>query len=76
MASTSSIAASAPASRGTGASTATEIEECDGSNLRGRRVPPKETAYTASWPGLEAISDQRVMIDFPSQLPEHLSRPG
>ncbi|MFF0778147.1 DUF6928 family protein [Streptomyces sp. NPDC003720] len=32
--------------------------------------PPRATC--PSWPGLEIIGDQRVMIDFPSQLPEHL----
>ncbi|MFJ4472301.1 DUF6928 family protein [Streptomyces sp. NPDC089424] len=34
--------------------------------------PPTGTAYAASWPGVDVIGDQRVMIDAPSQLPEHL----
>ncbi|WP_329160812.1 hypothetical protein OHB49_15095 [Streptomyces sp. NBC_01717] len=49
-----------------------EIEECDGSNLWDGVYPPKGTAYAASWPGVEVIGDQSVMIDAPSQLPEHL----
>lgn len=49
-----------------------EIEECDGSNLCDGVYPPEGTAYAASWPGVEVIGDQRVMIDFPSELPEHL----
>ncbi|MDX3641956.1 DUF6928 family protein [Streptomyces sp. MB09-02B] len=49
-----------------------EIEESEGSTLWDGVYPPEGTAYAASWPGLEVIGDQRVMIDFPSQLPEHL----
>lgn len=49
-----------------------EIEECEGSNLWDGVYPPKGTAYAASWPGVEVIGDQRVMIEAPSQLPEHL----
>ncbi|WP_306190328.1 MULTISPECIES: hypothetical protein [unclassified Streptomyces] len=49
-----------------------EIEECEGSNLYDGVYPPKGTVYAASWPGAEVIGDQRVMIDAPSQLPEHL----
>jgi hypothetical protein len=49
-----------------------EIEESAGSTLWDGLYPPKGTAYAASWPGVEVIGDQRVMIDFPSQLPEHL----
>ncbi|MFF0111414.1 DUF6928 family protein [Streptomyces prasinus] len=49
-----------------------EIEQCEGSNLWDGVYPPKGTAYAASWPGVEVIGDQRVMIDVPSQLPEHL----
>ncbi|MFJ3666985.1 DUF6928 family protein [Streptomyces sp. NPDC090106] len=49
-----------------------EIEECDGSTLSDGVYPPKSIAYAASWPGVEVIGDQRVMIDRPSELPEHL----
>lgn len=49
-----------------------EIEPCEGIDLSDGVYPPKGTAYAASWPGVDVIGDQRVMIDFPSQLPEHL----
>lgn len=49
-----------------------EIEECGGSDLWDGVYPPKGTAYAASWPGVDVIGDQRVMIDAPSQLPGHL----
>lgn len=49
-----------------------EIEGCDGSNLGDGMYPPKGTVYAASWPGVELIGEQNVMIDAPSQLPEHL----
>ncbi|MEV6289261.1 hypothetical protein AB0M41_02230 [Streptomyces sp. NPDC051896] len=49
-----------------------EIEECGGSNLWDGVYPPKGTTYAASWPGVDVIGDQRVMIDAPSELPEHL----
>ncbi|MFE2582419.1 DUF6928 family protein [Streptomyces sp. NPDC059378] len=49
-----------------------EIEECRGSNLGEGVYPPNGTAYAASWPGVDVIGDQRVMIDMPSQLPQHL----
>ncbi|MFG2954329.1 DUF6928 family protein [Streptomyces sp. NPDC048291] len=49
-----------------------EIEECEGSTLWDGVYPPKGTAYAASWPGVEVIGDQRVMIELPSRLPEHL----
>ncbi|SNX65867.1 hypothetical protein SAMN06272735_7707 [Streptomyces sp. TLI_55] len=32
----------------------------------------KGTACAASWPGVEVVADQRVMIDVPSRLAEHL----
>lgn len=49
-----------------------EIEDTDGSDLYEGVYPPDGTAYAGSWPGVEIICDQRVMIDFPSQLPRHL----
>lgn len=49
-----------------------EIEESADSTLGHGVYPPEGTAYAASWPGVEVIGDQRVMIDLPSQLPEHL----
>ncbi|MFJ5276670.1 DUF6928 family protein [Streptomyces parvulus] len=49
-----------------------EIAQCKGSNLRDGAYPPKGTVYAASWPGVEVIGDQEVMIDAPSRLPEHL----
>ncbi|MET9875647.1 hypothetical protein ABZZ36_13635 [Actinacidiphila glaucinigra] len=49
-----------------------EIEECEGSTLSDGVYPPSGTAYAASWPGVEVIADQRVMVDAPSQLTENL----
>ncbi len=49
-----------------------EIEECGGSTLWDGVYPPIGTVYAASWPGVEVIADQRVMINTPSQLPQHL----
>ncbi|MBD0844331.1 DUF6928 family protein [Streptomyces sp. TRM68416] len=49
-----------------------EIEECEGSNLWDGVYPSKGTVYAASWPGVEVIGDQSVMIDAPSELPGHL----
>ncbi|MFF4447867.1 DUF6928 family protein [Streptomyces sp. NPDC001502] len=49
-----------------------EIEGARGSVLGEGVYPPDGTTYAASWPGVEVICDQRVMIDLPSQLPEHL----
>ncbi|GAA5017531.1 DUF6928 family protein [Streptomyces siamensis] len=49
-----------------------EIAPREGRELWEGVCPPKGTAYAASWPDVEVIGDQRVMIDFPSQLPEHL----
>ncbi|WP_448322270.1 DUF6928 family protein [Streptomyces sp. CO7] len=49
-----------------------EIEPCDGRVLASGLYPPVGTVYAASWPGVEVIGDQRVMIDSPSQLPNHV----
>ncbi|MGW7645036.1 DUF6928 family protein [Streptomyces bobili] len=49
-----------------------EVEEREGSNLADGVYPPKGTVYAASWPGVEVIGDRGMMIDLPSQLPEHL----
>ncbi|MFF3414051.1 DUF6928 family protein [Streptomyces sp. NPDC002698] len=49
-----------------------EIEQLGGSPLAYCLYPPKGAAYAASWPGVEIVCDQRVMVDFPSRLPEHL----
>ncbi len=49
-----------------------EIEPSEGAELWDGVYPPKGTAYAASWPGVDVVGDQRVMIDLPSQLPEHL----
>ncbi|MFD9412901.1 DUF6928 family protein [Streptomyces sp. NPDC059989] len=49
-----------------------EIEKTGGSDLGGGAYPPDGTTYAASWPGVEVVCDRRVMIDFPSRLPEHL----
>jgi hypothetical protein len=38
----------------------------------GLLVYAKDAAYAASWPGAEVVADQRVMIDVPSRLAEHL----
>ncbi|MEU0370037.1 hypothetical protein ABZ070_07195 [Streptomyces sp. NPDC006283] len=49
-----------------------EIEESEGSDLYDGVYPPDGTTYAASWPGVDIVCDRRVMIDAPSQLPEHL----
>jgi hypothetical protein len=49
-----------------------EFEPCEGSALYEGTYPLDGTAYAASWPGVEIVCDRRVMIDAPSQLPEHL----
>ncbi|MEV4680911.1 DUF6928 family protein [Streptomyces kurssanovii] len=49
-----------------------DVEECEGSDLYEGVYPSDGTAYAASWPGVEIVCDRRVMIDYPSQLPEHL----
>ncbi|MDT7842104.1 DUF6928 family protein [Streptomyces justiciae] len=49
-----------------------EFETCEGGELWDGLYPPKGMAYAASWPGVEIVGDQRVMIDFPSRLAEHL----
>ncbi|MET7943357.1 hypothetical protein [Streptomyces sp. NPDC005302] len=49
-----------------------EIEQRAGSELGDGVYPPKGRAYAASWPDVEIVCDQRVMIDYPSQLPDYL----
>jgi hypothetical protein len=49
-----------------------EIEGCQGTSLWDGVYPPEGTVYAASWPGVDFIGDRRMMIDAPSQLPEHL----
>ncbi|MGW2831368.1 DUF6928 family protein [Streptomyces sp. NPDC001286] len=49
-----------------------EFEPCGDAELGDGVYPPKGTAYAARWPGVDVAGDQRVMIDFPSRLPEHL----
>ncbi|WP_101255331.1 DUF6928 family protein [Streptomyces barkulensis] len=49
-----------------------KIEEGTGSNLRDGVYPPDGRVYAACRPGLEIVCDREVMVDFPSQLPEHL----
>ncbi|MEV2193060.1 hypothetical protein AB0I02_19030 [Streptomyces phaeochromogenes] len=53
-----------------------EIEDSTGSSLSEGVYPPDGTAYAAGWPGVEVVCDRRVMIDCPSQLPEHLVAAG
>lgn len=53
-----------------------EIEDSTGSSLSDGVYPPDGTACAAAWPGVEVVCDRRVMIDFPSQLPEHLVAAG
>jgi hypothetical protein len=49
-----------------------ELEPCGDVELSDGVYPPNGTAYAARWPGVDVVGDQRVMIDFPSRLPEHL----
>ncbi|KPI22806.1 hypothetical protein OV320_1263 [Actinobacteria bacterium OV320] len=48
------------------------VEECEGSVLSDGLYPPEGMVYAACWPGVEVIGDRGMMIDLPSQLPEHL----
>ncbi|CAL9301685.1 DUF6928 family protein [Streptomyces sp. SudanB66_2053] len=48
-----------------------EIEQREGTSLWDGVYPPEGTVCAASWPGVEVIGDQEVMIDAPSQLPQH-----
>ncbi|MCQ9132655.1 hypothetical protein KMS84_17915 [Streptomyces sp. IBSBF 2807] len=48
------------------------VEECEGSVLSDGVYPPEGTVYAASWPGVEVVGDRGMMIDLPTQLPEHL----
>ncbi|MEU6287192.1 hypothetical protein [Streptomyces sp. NPDC046988] len=43
-----------------------EIDGCEGLNLSDGVYPPKGTVYAASWPGVEVVGDQSLMIDIPS----------
>ncbi|MEU6111564.1 hypothetical protein ABZ853_24525 [Streptomyces albidoflavus] len=54
----------------------TEIERCQDSNLSIGVYPPTGRTYAGSWPGLDVLTDQRLMIDTPSHLPEHLVSAG
>ncbi|MET7505834.1 DUF6928 family protein [Streptomyces albidoflavus] len=53
-----------------------EIEPCQGSSLYSGVHPPPGRAYAGSWPGVDVLADQRLMIDTPSQLPQHLVAAG
>lgn len=52
------------------------IERWQGSTLYNGVYPPPGRAYAGSWPGLDVLADRRLMIDSPSQLPEHLVAAG
>ncbi|MFD4168975.1 DUF6928 family protein [Streptomyces albidoflavus] len=54
----------------------TEIEPCQDSNLSRGIYPPGGRAYAGSWPGLDVLTDRRLMTDTPSHLPEHLVSAG
>lgn len=49
-----------------------EIEPSEGAELWDAVYPARGTVYAASWPSVDVVGDQRVMIDCPSQLSEHL----
>lgn len=53
-----------------------EVDAAAGSDLWDAVYPPKGRAYEGSWPGVELICDQRVMIDLPSRLPDELVSAG
>lgn len=38
--------------------------------------PPDGLVYAGSFPGIDVLCDQQVMVDRPSQLPAHLREPG
>ncbi|MGW4374905.1 DUF6928 family protein [Streptomyces albidoflavus] len=52
------------------------IERWEGSTLYNGVYPPPGRAYAGSWPGLDVLAGRRLMIDAPSQLPEHLVAAG
>lgn len=52
------------------------IERWQSSTLYNGVYPPPGRAYAGSWPGLDVLADRRLMIDSPSQLPEHLVAAG
>jgi hypothetical protein len=41
-------------------------------NLAEAVYPPEDTAYVSSFPGLEVLCDQRLVLDHPSRLPQRL----
>ncbi|GAA3702694.1 hypothetical protein GCM10022224_080620 [Nonomuraea antimicrobica] len=50
------------------------VEPADDSSLGDGTYPPDGITYGASHPGVDIICDRRLMIDYPSQLPDHLIR--
>lgn len=49
-----------------------EIEPCEGSELWEAVYPEEGVVYAGSWSGVEVVCDRSVMLDRPSELPEHL----
>ena len=49
-----------------------EIQQCEGSCFWDGVYPPEGTVYAGSWPGVEVMGDRQVMIDRPSELPDHV----
>ncbi|MEU9867976.1 MULTISPECIES: DUF6928 family protein [Actinomadura] len=45
-------------------------------NLDDYIYPDQGVAYAGSFPGIDVLCDQQVMVDRPSQLPSHLLRAG
>lgn len=52
------------------------LEVVDGSSLGDGIYPPEGIAYAAAFPGIGIVCDRRLMVDYPSQLPEHLVEAG
>lgn len=48
------------------------VDACGRTRLYDGVYPPRGTVYAASLDGVEVVGDRSVMIDAPSELPEHL----
>jgi hypothetical protein len=48
------------------------VAETTPSSLGDGTYPPYGTTYAASFPGVDVVCDQRVMLDVPTELPAHL----
>lgn len=52
------------------------VQEVESSTLGDGTYPPYGTTYAASFPGVDVVCDQRVMLSRPSELSAHLVEAG